>query len=87
MYKKDAQDLSSQFLMASFVTCSHKGKSKFSVLNETEHLKPRLGCCIFVDNSRRVDVHNNTCYAGKPHRMTWCSFIESSPNNDSDMEL
>ena len=42
MHKKDAQDLSTQFLMASFLTSSHKGRSKFSVLSETEDLKARL---------------------------------------------
>ena len=42
MHKKDAQDLSTQFLMASFLTSSHEGRSKFSVLNETENLKARL---------------------------------------------
>ena len=41
MHKKDAQDLSTQFLMASFLTSSHKGRSKFSVLIETENLKAR----------------------------------------------
>ena len=39
MYKKDAQDLSAQFLIVSFLASSHKGRSKFSVLNETENLK------------------------------------------------
>ena len=42
MHKKDAQDLSTQFLMTSFLTSSQKGRSKFSVLNETENLKARL---------------------------------------------
>ena len=42
MHKKDAQDLSTQLIMASFLTSLHKGRSKFSVLNETENLKARL---------------------------------------------
>ena len=42
MHKEDAQVLSTQFSMASFLTSSHKGRLKFSVLNETENLKARL---------------------------------------------
>ena len=70
MHKKDAQDLSTQFLMTSFLTSSYKGRSKFSVLNETENLKARLnGMLYFSANSWRLDVCNNSCYAGKAHRM------------------
>ena len=47
MHKKDAHDLSTQFLMASFVTSSHKGRSKFSVLSETENLKARLNGLLY----------------------------------------
>ena len=39
MHKKDVQDLFTQFLMASFFTSLHKGRSKFIMLNETENLK------------------------------------------------
>ena len=71
MHKKDAHDLSTQFLMTSFLTSSHKGRSKFGVLNETENLKARLnGMLYFSTKFKRLDVHNNSCYAGKAYRMT-----------------
>ena len=70
MHKNDSQDLSTQLLMASFLTSSYKGRSKFSVLNETENLKARLNRMLyFSTNSWRLDVCNNGCYAGKAHRM------------------
>ena len=47
MHKKDAQDLSTQFSMASFLTSSHEGRSKFRVLNETENLKARLNGMLY----------------------------------------
>ena len=72
MHKKDAQNLSTQFLTASFLTSSHKGRSKFSVLNETENLKARLNKMLYFSKKFRktADVHNNSCYAGKAHMMT-----------------
>ena len=42
IHKKDAQDLSAQFLLASFLTSLHKGRSKFNEHNEMENLKARL---------------------------------------------
>ena len=53
MHKKDAQDLSTQFLMASFLTSSHKGRSKFSVLNETENIKARLNEMLYFSTKFR----------------------------------
>ena len=51
MHKKDAQDLSTQLLMASFLTSSYKGRSKFSVLNETENLKARLNRMLYFSTN------------------------------------
>ena len=39
MHKKDVQVSPTKFLMASFLTSLHKGRSKFCVLSETENLK------------------------------------------------
>ena len=55
MHKKDAQDLSPQFLLASFLTSSHKSRSKFNEHNETENLKARLNGMLYFSTKCRKD--------------------------------
>ena len=71
MHKKDAQDISTQVLMVSFLTSSHKGNQNSACSMKPKTKKPDSTVCyIFLQNSERLNVHNNSCYAAKADRMT-----------------
>ena len=55
MHKKDVQDLSTQFLMASIFTISHKVKSKCSVLNKNKDLAAQLDGMLLFSSKIQQD--------------------------------